>query len=107
MFQATFNDYWYENMFSGPVDGKKKLPSAKRIKGTKNILVGYAGKPGCFSAQQADNGYVDIGLYDQDPKTVAIALANGGLDAAYVSVPRNPGWGFAAINLLRAYLADQ
>ena len=93
------------NVFLGPVDGSRRLPRVRGIRGNQDtILVGYVGKQGCFSATLV-GGAVEIALYSDDPVSVARGLADGThADAEFHKVPACPGWGFGAIHLLKDYL---
>ncbi len=90
-------EVWWANIWNGPgaIAGKKH-PEIRMIPGTKNILVGYEGKEGCFSARVIGD-VVDVALYPETPEWVLDFMAtHGSPDAAYRDVEDVPGWGYTA-----------
>jgi hypothetical protein len=101
---SNFN--WWENIFQGACIPGKKLPTVKKF-GSHDILVGYRGKPWCFSARllaftDGRKTMVDIAVYDLPPEVVAAnAKSDEYSDCSYQQIDYVPGWGYHAIALLR------
>ncbi len=88
------------NIFEGPVDGTKKLPSIRRHKAlpSQAWLVGYKDKPGCFSFQPK-GPWVEVTLYPSVvPNSKEIVFDSD--DAVVVLLEHHNGWGFRAIHQL-------
>ena len=93
-----------EFMFVGAIPGKK-LPVVTKhpLLGGDVLLVGYAGKRGCFSFREMGRGGVDVAIYsDCSPETLTEADI---LHPVYREIPIRLGWGFEAIAELKAAMA--
>lgn len=90
-----------EMMFVGAIAGKK-LPAVTKhpLLGSDVLLVGYAGKQGCFSFRETGWGTVDVAIYsDCSPENLSMADI---YHPEYREIPIRLGWGFEAIAELKA-----
>ena len=93
-----------ELMFVGAIAGKT-LPAVTKhpLLGSDVLIVGYAGKQGCFSFREIGRGAVDVAIYtDCAPETLTEADI---LHPVYREIPIRLGWGFEAIAELKAAMA--
>ncbi len=93
-----------ELMFVGAIAGKT-LPAVTKhpLLAGDVLLVGYAGKQGCFSFRETGWGTVDVAIYcDCCPETLTEADV---FHPVYREIPIRLGWGFEAIAELKAAMA--
>jgi len=91
---------WWASIFSTK-QSRKTRPEVGNVDGWDSgvVLVGYCGKPWCFSARIIEDGIVDVALYDATPETV---ISQDYTDASYHQVKHVAGWGWEVVSLLKA-----
>lgn len=103
-FRTSTKSIAKENIFSGPINGVKKLPSIRKHSLLDNgvLLVGYKDKKGCFSFRETNEGEVHVSLY---PDVSPAELTNASIwDGVHIVLDNSPGWGFKAIHSLKTHL---
>jgi hypothetical protein len=103
-FRTSNKSFSDDLIFQGAVNASKKLPMVRKHSllqsGVK--LVGYAGKQGCFSYRQLSDNRVDVSIY---PEAYPESLTESDIrNAPHSELEVVPGWGFKAIQLLKAEL---
>ena len=101
-FRTSKNSLAKENIFSGPIDGNRKLPSVKKhsLLDAGVLLVGYPDKKGCFSFRETNETVIHVCYY---PNVSPKELTQEDIwDGLHSEVGNTPGWGFEAIHSLKA-----
>jgi hypothetical protein len=106
---TTSNRWWsfmWGNGHTPQTDPTRQGWRAKSLsKGSRTLLVGKPGVPGCFSAVPL-GGVVDVALYEETPEKVRAHLMKeegaSYCDPTYHQVADISGWGLEALRLLKA-----
>ena len=107
LFKTSPTDRHLELMFEGPIEGGRILPQVKKHRALENDVrvVGYPGKPGCFSVKKmSEKNKVEVALFKCRPKEISREHVEG---AVVVTVPIIPGWGFGVIGMLKKHLSEK
>lgn len=92
---------WKEIAFAGPETCGCEGRKPKVFTFGAGILVGYKGKPWCFSAVDMGNNMVDIAVYHTTPERVLEKDPEAIYNAIYNQIRITEGWGYIASALVR------